>query len=141
MRRRELITFLAGAESWPFVASAQQPARIRRIGALMNFDATDPEGQARFAAFLEGLQQSGWIDGRNLKIDIRWVGSDADYTRKHVAEVVGLAPEVILASASVTLGPLQQATRTIPIVFASVIDPVGAGYVASLSRPGGNATG
>jgi putative ABC transport system substrate-binding protein len=141
MKRREFFALLIGAASGPLVASAQQPARIRLIAALMNFVATDPEGQARFVAFLEGLQQSGWVGGRNIKIDIRWVGSDADYTRKQAAEVVGLAPEVILASASVTLGPLQHATRTIPIVFASVIDPVGAGYVASLSRPGGNATG
>jgi putative ABC transport system substrate-binding protein len=107
----------------------------------MNFAATDAEGQARFAAFLDALQQLGWTNGSNVQIDSRWVGSDAEYIRKHAVELVGLTPEVILASATITLVPLQQATRTIPIVFASAIDPVGTGLIASMARPGGNATG
>jgi putative ABC transport system substrate-binding protein len=107
----------------------------------MNFAPNDPEGQARFAAFLEGLQQLGSTNGRNLQIDNRWVGSDPEYIRKQAIELVGLTPEVILASAGITLVPLQEATRIIPIVFASVIDPVGTGLVASMARPGGNATG
>jgi putative ABC transport system substrate-binding protein len=114
---------------------------LGRIGSLMNFAANDPEGQARFAAFLEGLQQLGWTNGRNLQIDNRWVGSDPEYIRKQAIELVGLTPELILASAGITLVPLQQATRTIPIVFASVIDPLGTGLVASMAHPGGNATG
>jgi putative tryptophan/tyrosine transport system substrate-binding protein len=142
MRRRQFIGLVGGVlAAWPLVARAQQPVPMRRVGVLMNFIAADPEGQARFAAFLQGLQQLGWIDGRNLQIDTRWVGSNVDDTRKHAAELIALAPEVVLASASVTLAPLLQATRTIPIVFASVIDPVGAGFVANLARPGGNATG
>jgi putative ABC transport system substrate-binding protein len=141
IRRREFITLLGGAATWPLSARAQQSERMRRIGALMNFAATDAEGQARFAAFLDGLQQLGWTDGRNVQIDNRWVGSDAEYIRKHAVELVGLAPDVILASATITLVPLQQATRTIPIVFASAIDPVGTGLVANMARPGGNATG
>jgi putative tryptophan/tyrosine transport system substrate-binding protein len=141
LKRRDFITLLGGAASWPFAARAQQPGRVRRIGSLMNFAANDPEGQARFAAFLEGLQQSGWANGRNFQIDNRWVGSDPEYIRKQAVELVGLTPEAILASAGTTLVPLQQATRTIPIVFASVIDPVGTGLVATMARPGGNATG
>jgi putative tryptophan/tyrosine transport system substrate-binding protein len=127
--------------AWPVAARAQPGGRMRRIGVLMNFAATDPEGQARFAAFLQGLQQLGWIDGRNAQIDVRWVGSNVDDIRKHAAEITKLTPDIVLASAGVTLEALQQATHTIPIVFASVIDPVGAGFVASLARPGGNATG
>src|SRR6202051_4710296 len=142
MRRRQFIGLVGGVlAAWPLVARAQQPVPMRRVGVLMNFIAADPEGQARFAAFLQGLQQLGWVDGRNLRIDTRWVGSNVDDTRKHAAELIALAPEVVLASASATLAPLLQATRTIPIVFASVIDPVGAGFVANLARPGGNATG
>jgi hypothetical protein len=142
MRRRDFITLVGGGvAAWPLGARAQQPGRLGRIGSLMNFAANDPEGQARFAAFLEGLQQLGWTNGRNLQIDNRWVGSDSEYIRKQAIELVGLTLEVILASASITLVPLQQATRTIPIVFASVIDPVGTGLVASMARPGSNATG
>jgi putative tryptophan/tyrosine transport system substrate-binding protein len=142
LRRREFITLLGGAAAaWPLAARAQQTERMRRIGVLMNFAAADPEGRARFAAFMEGLQQWGWIDGRNVQIDNRWVGSNPDYIRKHAVELVGLSPDVILASASITLVPLQQATRKIPIVFASAIDPVGTGLIASMARPGGNATG
>ena len=141
MRRREFIRLLSGAAAWPIAARAQPGGRMRRIGVLMNFAATDPEGQARYAAFLLGLQQLGWIDGRNAQIDVRWVGSNVDDIRKHAAELAKLAPDIVLASTSVTLEALQQATHSIPIVFASVIDPVGAGFVASLARPGGNATG
>jgi len=143
MRRRNFIKVIgcAGATAaWLLAARAQQPG-LRSIGSLMNFAANDPEGQARFAAFLEGLQQSGWTNGRDFQIDNRWVGSDPVYIRKQAFELVELTPEVILASAGITLVPLQQATRTIPIVFASVIDPVGTGVVASMARPGGNVTG
>ena len=141
MKRREFIAVLGSAAAWPLVARAQQPSNARRVGALMNFAVTDAEGQARFAAFLDGLQQLGWTNGSNVQIDSRWVGNDAAYIRKHAVELVGLTPEVILASATITLVPLQQATSTIPIVFASAIDPVGTGLVASMARPGGNATG
>jgi putative ABC transport system substrate-binding protein len=141
VRRRAFISLLGGAAAWPLAARAQQPERMRRIGALMNFAATDQEGQARFAAFVEGLQELGWANGRNVQIDNRWVGSDADYIRKHAVELAQLRPDVILASATITLVPLQQATGTIPIVFASAIDPVGTGLIASMAGPGGNATG
>jgi ABC-type uncharacterized transport system substrate-binding protein len=141
VQRREFITLVGGVVAWPVAARAQPGGRMRRIGVLMNFAATDPEGQARFAAFLQGLQQLGWIDGRNAQIDVRWVGSNVDDIRKQAAEIANLTPDIVLASAGVTLEALQQATHTIPIVFASVIDPVDAGFVASLARPGGNATG
>ena len=119
MRRREFITLLGGAAAaWPLAARAQQSERMRRIGVLMNVAADDPEGQARFAAFLQGLQQLGWTDGRNVRIDTRWGAGDAERIRRYAAELVALAPDVILASASPTVGPLQQATRTVPIVFA-----------------------
>ena len=114
---------------------------MRRIGVLMGLSADDPEGQARLAAFLQGLQQLGWTDGRNVRIDFRWGAGDADRFRRYAAELVALAPDVILASGSPAVGPLLQATRTVPIVFAPVADPVGAGFVDSLARPGGNATG
>ena len=140
MRRRQFIAALGSAAAWP-LASLAQPEHRRRVGALMNFAATDVEGQARFDAFSNGLQQLGWTDGRNIQIDTRWAGNEPDYIRKHAVELVGLTPEVILASATITLVPLRQATRTIPVVFASAIDPVGAGLIASMARPGGNATG
>jgi putative ABC transport system substrate-binding protein len=141
MRRREFITFLGGtAVAWPFAARAQQPEQIRRVGLLQGLAADDPVAQANNAAFVQGLQQLGWTDGRNVHIDFRFgAGNDAD-TRKYAAELVALAPDVILAVAA-GLGPLLQATRTVPIVFTIVPDPVGAGFVESLSRPGGNATG
>jgi putative ABC transport system substrate-binding protein len=135
-----LLGLLGGAATWPLGARAQQADRMRRIGALMNFAEADPEGRARYAAFLKELQQLGWIDGRNVRIDTRWAAADAGRIRKYAAELVALAPDVILASGG-TLGPLLQATRTVPIVFAQVSDPVGAGFVDSLARPGGNATG
>ena len=142
MRRREFITLLGGAAAaWPLAARAQQAERMRRIGVLMSMAADDPKRQARIAAFLQGLQQLGWTDGRNVRIDTRWAAGNADDARKYAAELVALAPDVILAAGSSTVGPLLQATRTVPIVFVNVPDPVGAGFVESLARPGGNATG
>jgi putative tryptophan/tyrosine transport system substrate-binding protein len=143
MQRREFITLIGGAAvAWPLGASAQQGERMRRIGVLtVGAVADDPDGQARSAAFLQGLQQLGWTDGRNIRIDYRWGAGDADNIRKYAAELVALAPDVILASGTATMAPLLQATRTVPIVFTQVTDPVGAGFVDSLSRPGGNATG
>ncbi|MET0707229.1 MAG: ABC transporter substrate-binding protein [Tardiphaga sp.] len=143
MRRREFITLLGGAVvAWPPAARAQQPAdQMRRIGVLINLAADDPEGHARITAFAQGLQEAGWTTGRNVRIDYRWGGAGADAMAKYAAELVALAPDVILAAASVSVAALLQITRTIPIVFVQVIDPVSAGYVASLARPGGNATG
>ena len=142
MKRREFITLLGGAVvAWPLAARAQQGERMRRIGVLMSVAADDPEGQARIGAFLQGLQQLGWTDGRNVRIDTRWAAGNADDVRKYAAEFVALAPDVILGAGSFTVGPLLQATRSVPIVFVHVPDPVGAGFVDSLARPGGNATG
>jgi putative ABC transport system substrate-binding protein len=140
MKRREFITLL-GAAAWPLAARAQQGERMRRIGVLMPAAADDLDGQARIAAFQQGLQQLGWTDGRNMRIDTRWSAGDADEIRKYAAELAALAPDVILATGSATLAPLLQATRAVPIVFTIVPDPVGAGLVDSLARPGGNATG
>jgi putative tryptophan/tyrosine transport system substrate-binding protein len=141
MRRREFITFLGGAAMWPFAARAQQPTGMRRIGALMNFFSDSSEGQARLAAFAQALQKLGWNEGDNLRIEIRWAGDDLERSRKYSEELVGLNPDVILASTSLAVAPLQRITRSVPIVFANVIDPVGAGYVTSMARPGGNITG
>src|SRR3984893_2093412 len=144
MKRREFITLLGGAAAvaWPLAARAQQPDRVRRIGVLMASAADDSESQARIAAFLQGLQQLGWADGRNMRIDTRWATTDADDIRRHAAELAALAPDVLVAATgTVTAAPVLQATRTVPIVFVQVIDPVGAGFVVSLARPGGNATG
>jgi putative tryptophan/tyrosine transport system substrate-binding protein len=142
MKRREFITLLGGAvAAWPLAAGAQQADRMRRIGALMAITADDPESQARLAAFAQGLQQSGWTIGHNVRIDHRFAGTNADDLRRSAAELVALAPDVILAQSSWAIAPLLQATRTIPIVFTIVADPVGAGFVDSLARPGGNATG
>jgi ABC-type uncharacterized transport system substrate-binding protein len=142
MRRREVITVLGGAVAlWPLAAGAQQRERMRRIGVLMNVAVDDPEGQARIAAFHQGLQEWGWTLGRNARIDARWGAVDAESSRRYAVELVGLAPDVILAAASAAVGALQQTTRTVPIVFATIIDPVGAGFVESLARPGGNITG
>jgi putative ABC transport system substrate-binding protein len=142
MRRREFITLVGGvAVAWPLAARAQQPERIRRIGVLLPLATDDTEGKVRITAFLQRLQQLGWTDGRNVRIDFRWGGGDADNIRKHAVELAALTPDVIFATGSSTLGPLLQATRTVPIVFAFVPDPVGAGFVDSLARPGGNATG
>jgi putative ABC transport system substrate-binding protein len=141
LTRREFITFLGGAAAWPLVASAQQDGRVRRVGALMNLAADDPEALGRITAFVQGLQQLGWTDGRNVRIIARWAAGNADNFRKYAVELVGLAPDAILATSTPAVLALQQATRTVPIVFVQVIDPVGAGMVASLARPGGNTTG
>jgi putative ABC transport system substrate-binding protein len=141
MRRREVLTLLGGAATWPLAARAQQGQRIRRIGMLLNITADDPQSQARLAAFAQSLQQLGWAIGQNVLVDYRWGRGDAEAMRKHAAELVALAPDVILAHSSAALAPLLQVTRTVPIVFTIVADPVGAGYVEGLARPGGNATG
>ena len=142
MRRREFIALLGGtALTAPRTAFAQATDRMRRIGVLMPLVADDPEAKTRLGAFLNGLQQLGWTEGRNLRIDARWPGSDADRFRKYAAELVALEPDVILASSTSSVAALQRITRSVPIVFAAVIDPVGAGFVASLARPGGNITG
>ena len=141
MRRREVITLIGGAAAaWPLAARAQQGERMRRIGVLMSTAADDPEGRARISAFQVGLQQLGWTDGRNAQIEIRWPQDGAE-ARKYAAELVALAPDVILATGVYAGSLLQQETRTVPIVFVLVADPVGAGFVASLARPGGTATG
>jgi putative tryptophan/tyrosine transport system substrate-binding protein len=142
MKRRAFITLLgSAAAAWPLAARAQQGGGMRRIGVLINRPAEDRESQAGVAAFQQVLQQLGWIDGRNLRIDIRWGESDAERHRKYAAELVELAPDIILASGTPSVAALQQATRTLPIVFVSVVDPVGAGVVDTLARPGGNTTG
>jgi putative ABC transport system substrate-binding protein len=133
---------LGGATAWPLAARGQQPDRMRRIGVLMDQALDDPDSSPRTAAFLGGLQQLGWTDGRNVRIDTRWSAGNADLQRRYdAAELVALAPDVILATASPTVAALQAATRTVPIVFAHAADPVGAGFVDSLARPGGNTTG
>ncbi len=139
--RRKFIAALSGAVAWPLTARAQQADRMRRIGVLIGVAAVNLDAQARNAAFLQGLQQLGWTEGRNVRIDTRWGAGNAADTRKYAAELVALAPDVIVAIGSAAMEPLLQATRTVPIVFAIVPDPVGAGFVDSLSRPGGNATG
>jgi putative ABC transport system substrate-binding protein len=140
MIRRKFIALLGGAAVWPLAARAQQPERMRHIGVLMSVDK-GPEGEARLGAFVKGLQQLGWIEGRNVRIDQRWGAGDAERARKHAAELVALGPDVILASGDHSVVASQQATRTVPIVFTIVADPVGAGLVESLARPGGNITG
>jgi hypothetical protein len=141
MRRREFVSFLGGAAVWPLVARAQQSGRVRRIGVLMSAAADDAQGQAWSAAFVQGLQQLGWEVGGNIRIDYRWGAGDTERFRKYASELVALGPDVILGTAASIVTALQQVSRTIPIVFVSTIDPVGAGLVASLARPGGNATG
>ena len=142
LRRREFITLLGGAAvTWPLAAHAQQGERVRRIGVLLPAASDDVEFQARVGAFLQGLQQSGWSIGRNLRIDTRWATANADDIRRHAAELVTLAPDVILAHGASTMRPLLQVTRSVPIVFPVAGDPVAAGFVDSLARPGGNATG
>jgi putative ABC transport system substrate-binding protein len=141
--RRKFIATLGGMVfAWPLAVRAQQGERMRRIGVLMpNAAADDPNGQAFYAAFLQGLEQLGWTDGRNVHIDTRWTAGNATNIRKYAAELVALGPDVIMTSGGATMGPLLQAIRTVPIVFTIVPDPVGSGFVKSLSRPGGNATG
>jgi putative ABC transport system substrate-binding protein len=153
MKRRQFLALFGGAAvcslAWPLVASihwplgarAQQAQRVRRIGVLMGLKADDPEGQARLAAFAQGLQQAGWAVGQNVRIEYYWGGGDAELMRKQAAELVARAPDVITAHSSAAVAPLLQQTRTIPIVFTLVADPVGAGYINSLARPGGNVTG
>jgi len=143
MRRREFLGVLGGAAAaWPLTARAQQPGGMRHIGVLVGAQTVDaPESQANFAAFLQGLQQLGWGEGRNVQIDYRWGLGNADSVRKYAIELAAATPDVILASGTSTIGPLLQATRTVPIVFVNVADPVGAGFVDSLARPGGNITG
>jgi putative tryptophan/tyrosine transport system substrate-binding protein len=142
VKRREFITLLGGAAAaWPVGTWAQQPDRMRRIGVLMSTRAGDQEGEARRAAFLHGLQEFGWTIDRDVRIDIRWSAGNSGDIRKYSAELVALAPDVILASGGSVVGPLLQATRIVPVVFTQTPDPVAAGFVASLARPGGNATG
>ena len=141
MKRREFIALLGGAAVWPLAGRAQQPEQTRRIAALMALAADDPDGPPRFTAFLQGLQELGWVEGRNVRIEPRWAAGAADRFRTDAAELVAFVPNVILANGTPAVAALQQLTRTIPIVFVNVIDPVGAGFVPSLARPGGNTTG
>ena len=141
MRRREFITLLGGAAAWPMAARAQQGERVRRIGVLMNLAADDPESQRRMTGFVQTLQALGWTDGRNAKIDYRWGAGDVELYRRYAAELLALLPDVILVSGTPVMEVLRGLTRTVPIVFVQVADPVGAGYVDSLARPGGNVTG
>jgi putative ABC transport system substrate-binding protein len=145
MRRREFIVYagsaVAAPQIWPLATRAQQSERVRRIGVLLQAVKSDPESQIRIKAFVKGLEQFGWTEGRNLQLDYRWAGGNSDDIRKHAADLVALAPDVLVAAGSATVGALQQSTRTVPIVFATVGDPVGAGFVESLARPGGNITG
>ena len=141
MRRREFITLLGGVAAWPRGARGQERERVRRVGVLFGLAADDPESQARHTAFVQGLQELGWTDGRNVRIDTRWGAGHADRIRKYAEELVALAPDAILATGTTVVGPLQRATHTVPIVFVNVSDPVGAGLVASFAQPGGNATG
>ena len=143
MRRREFITLLGGAAAggWPRAAGAQQGQQVRRMGILMGAVESDQSAQASIAAMRQALAELGWTEGRNLRTDLRWAGGDRDILRKYAAELVALQPDIIVTTGSGGVGPLQQATRTLPIVFTSVIDPVAGGFVAGLSRPGGNTTG
>jgi putative tryptophan/tyrosine transport system substrate-binding protein len=142
MRRRQFITLLSGAAAWPLAARAQQSEMMRRIGVLMGAVSNNPSGQARIAAFQQGLQQLGWAEGRNVRIETRWPApGNADDIRRYAVELVALGPDVILATGSSSMAPLLQETRAVPIVFVQVVDPVGGGFVDSLARPGGNATG
>jgi putative ABC transport system substrate-binding protein len=141
VKRRSFITLIGGAAAWPLAASAQQPKRMRRICVLTNLAADDAEGQVRTTAFAQALAQLGWNVGQNLRIEHRWAAGDAERLRRYAAELVALAPDVILATGAAGVAPVLQATRTVPVVFVLVPDPVGAGFVDSLPRPGGNATG
>jgi putative tryptophan/tyrosine transport system substrate-binding protein len=141
MRRREFIASLVGAATWPLAAGAQHGERGRRIGVLMAIPSDDPEGKSRLAALVQGLQKFGWTEGSNIHIEVRLSGDDADLCRRYAEELVALAPDVLVASTSQSVAAFQRVTRSVPVVFANVIDPVGAGFVRSMARPGGNATG
>ena len=141
MRRREFITVIGSTVAWPLAALAQQPTQMKRVGIVLPFAASYPEGQARIAAFQQALAGFGWTEGANMQTEIRWSGSNADDMRKNALELIALTPDVILADGSPSVAALLQATRAVPIVFALVVDPVGSGYVKSLARPGGNVTG
>jgi putative ABC transport system substrate-binding protein len=141
MRRRGFITLVGGAAAWPLAAHAQQAERMRRVGVLMAHSESDPQYRADVAVFREGLQKLGWVDGQNIRIEVRWAGFDAETMRRYAKELVALQPDLILSNDTPTTATLLQQTRTIPIVFATVADPVGSGFVASFARPGGNATG
>ena len=141
IRRRDFITVLGGAAAWPLAARAQQPTRLRRIGVLHAVPADDPQSQRRMTALVQGLQQLGWTDGRNVLIETRWGAGDAERLRRYAAELLAFAPDVIVAATTSSMVPLQQATSTVPLVFVQVTDAVGVGFVESMSRPGGNATG
>ena len=141
MRRREFIAGLGGVAAWPVVGRAQQGERIRHVGVLVNVKADDPDGRGLMAAFTQELERLNWTDGRNVRIDVRWTGGEAELFRKYAADLVALQPDVILAVSTPAVVPLREATRTVPIVFVTVVDPLGSGMVASLARPGGNATG
>ena len=141
MRRRDLITLLGGAAAWPLAARAQQLERMRRVGVQMPFAENDADAQANITAFREAFQTLGWTDSRNVRIDYRWGGGEPERISTHASELVGLKPDVILVSSPLVLQPLLQETRSIPIVFTQITDPVGSGFVASLAHPGGNVTG
>jgi putative tryptophan/tyrosine transport system substrate-binding protein len=142
MRRRDFIKVIVGsAATWPLAALGQQTEHMRRIGVLMNRAASDPEGQACVTAFKEGMQQRGWSEGRNVQINVGWGEDDIDLEQKYAAELIALAPDVIFASGTLSVAALRRLNRAVPIVFANVTDPLGAGFVDSLNRPGGNTTG
>ena len=141
MRRREFITVIGAAAAWPLAGHAQQSERVRRIGVLMSQSPDDPNALASISAFAQGLQERGWTIGGNVRIEYRWGAGDLDRFRKYAAELVALSPDVIVATAGSIVGALQQVSRTVPIVFVTTVDPVGGGWVESLARPGGNATG
>ena len=142
MRRRDFMVLLGGAVTWPIsVRAKQQPDHMRRIGVLLNLSQYNPEGHTRLTAFVKRLHELGWVEGGNIRIDYRWSEGDTERTRKYAAELVALAPDVILAGNTSAVGPLKHETRIVPIVFAGVVDPIADGFVDSLARPGGNATG
>jgi putative ABC transport system substrate-binding protein len=141
MRRREFLGVIGGTAMMPLAAQAQQAESMRRVGVLMNYFEDDPDAQARLASFLRGMQQLGWVDGRNVQIVIRWTAAGPGRIQASVAELIAIAPDAIFAPGSPAVALLKKATNKIPIVFAGVVDPVGAGFVASMARPGGNVTG
>jgi ABC-type uncharacterized transport system substrate-binding protein len=141
LKRRDFMLLGGAVVAWPLATRAQQGERMRRIGVLLNLAANDPMGQARLAAFVQGLQATGWSDGHNVRIDTRWAAADPASYRKYAAELIALGPDVVLASTTAAVTQLQQASRTVPIVFVSAIDPVGSGLITSMARPGGNVTG